>query len=672
MDNRYTHQCIKTIKMMLVGLILFIVPIWALGKGNAAAPDSSDIFNLSFSQLSKLRITSASKVSQRISEVPATVVVVTSTEIRDRGYFTLEEVLADLPGFQFRGIPGFNTYFFQRGFPNQNNLTLVLVDGVQINELNSGGAYAGGQYNLSNIERIEIVYGPSSVVYGTNAVSGIINIVTKSSQSNSIEINATAGNFNSFKSDFIYSYINDNKTFAIHASGMVKKSDKSDLAGSEGDNNWTDLIDNYENDYAFDLKLEASDFTFGTNYQYKQASTAVWNKSVGTVFRDYGTSWNIQFVNNYLKYKKKFSENFTLSSTLYNRNATVLSNTVYYVLDTAQVGYFRPNNLTGIEGVANYSPTDFLSVTGGLTFEIEQLSKSASLSLSSSPSEKPPTPETPEMLHNNLLSIFAEPRADLWGVALVSAGVRFDHSSVYDDVFTPSFGLVVPFLTHRFRASYSESFRAPKPWDYTDGIGNGGLKPEKGDSYEAGLSFSFWDRLRLDVSGYISHIDDAIVKELLGDSFRWNNGGQMHTNGAIVQCSFAAGDWVVGANYTYSESFDVNSIAIPEISKHIFNSSLTYSFNKYMKLNLRGNYVGKRENPKLIAATGSKFVDPYFVLNGAFSIIDYNGINLQLAVKNLFDVEYYHTSNRPPDRYRQAQRTFYLTIGLNLAGRKQG
>jgi len=64
----------------------------------------------------------------------------------ENGYFTLEEALSFLPGFQFRNIQGINSYVFQRGIPNQNNLTLVLVDGMQINELNSGGFYAGGQY----------------------------------------------------------------------------------------------------------------------------------------------------------------------------------------------------------------------------------------------------------------------------------------------------------------------------------------------------------------------------------------------------------------------------------------------------------------------------------------------------------------------------------------------
>jgi len=258
--------------------ILFITALvgsaTTLVAQNKPAQQDIDFYELNLSELSKLKITSASKVPQ----------------IKENGYFTLEEALSDLPGFQFRNTLGQNSYVFQRGVPNQNNLTLVLIDGVQVNELNSGGFYAGGQYNMANIERIEVIYGPSSVAYGTNAVTGIINIITKSALEKKAEISALIGSFNTTKSDFIYSLANDKKTFGILVSGMVKKSDKANLKGSAGDNNWTDLMDNFENDYSFDVKIQLKDFVIGTNYLYKMASTATLIKAIDSEYRDYGTS----------------------------------------------------------------------------------------------------------------------------------------------------------------------------------------------------------------------------------------------------------------------------------------------------------------------------------------------------------------------------------------------
>ena len=135
---------------------------------------AEDILRMSFYDLMNIEVISASKVPQQIKDVSATVHVISAEQIRERGHFTLEEALSDLPGFQFRNIVGFNSYVFMRGAPSQNNLILLLVDGVQINELNSGGFYSGGQFNLSDIERIEVVYGPASALYGTNAISGVM------------------------------------------------------------------------------------------------------------------------------------------------------------------------------------------------------------------------------------------------------------------------------------------------------------------------------------------------------------------------------------------------------------------------------------------------------------------------------------------------------------------
>ncbi len=627
-----------------------------------------DPYELNLTQLSKLKISSASKVSQKINEVPSTVFVITAAQIKENGYFTLEEALSDLPGFQFRNILGQNSYVFQRGIPNQNNLTLVLIDGVQVNELNSGGFYAGGQYNLSNIEQIEVIYGPSSVAYGTNAVAGIVNLITKSALGKKVELNTLMGSFNTLSSDFSYCYSNEKKTFGILASGMVKKTDKANLKGQAGDNNWTDLMDNFEDDYSFDLKIQLKDFVLGTNYLCKKASTATLIKSVGTAFRDYGTSWNIQFINNYLRFNKKISKKITYTSILYNRNTTVLDNTVYYVVDTAQIGYYRPNNLTGLENTINYDIADFFSVTGGLTLEFEQLSKIYSSSYSNSPDQKPPRPLKPDMVNNTLTSIFMEPRLILLKNIYLSGGVRFDQSSVYDQVFTPRAGFSYNYRRHTLRFSYAEAFRAPKPWDYTDGLGNPSLSPEKMKSLETALTLSIADNLKVDLIGYKNNLESAITKELSSKGFSWVNSGQIKTDGIEIYFRYVSPKLNSTLNYTYNQSKNESGEPVPEISKHSGNASITYSFDENIKVNLRANYIGGRENPKTIAATNSRYIEPCLILNGALSFLNYKGFNVQLLMKNMLNTKYYHTSNREPDRYRQPQRTVMLSIGYALNG----
>jgi len=624
-----------------------------------------DIYHLDFNDLSKLKVVSASKVEQNVGEVPTSIRIINSEEIKNKGYFTLEEVLSDLPGFQFRNILGINSYVFQRGIPNQNNLTLILIDGVQINELNSGGFYAGGQFNLSNIEKIEVVYGPSSVAWGTNAVSGIINIISKNAKSNTSEMHAAAGSFETTEADFSYNNISKDKGFAVRVSGMVKNSEKANLKGAEGDNNWTDLMDNYETDYNIGLKAEATNLTFGVNCLQKKTSTATFFKSVGTSYRDYGTQWNIRFVNAFLKYNKKFSDKLSMASMVYNRNSTVLRNSVYYVIDTAQVGYYRPNNLTGLENIFNYTVAENLSFTGGLIFEYERLANGSSMTYSTSPNVKPPTPVKPEMKGDFLASVFVEPRYRLFKSLFLSGGLRFDQSTVYNRVLTPRVGMSYLFGKHLFRLSYSEAFRAPKPWDYSDGKGNSDLLPEKMRSVEAAASIFASQNLSVNVVGYRNKLVNGIVKELLPDGYRWGNTGAIETIGTEITLELKKGKLSSYLNYTFCQSYNENGVHVAEISPHTGNAGVGYSFSDCLKFNLRANYVGKRENPKTISATNSNYVDPYFLLNGVVSY-SCKGLTIQLICKNILDAEYYHTSNRGVDRYRQPQRSFMLNVGYSL------
>jgi len=630
--------------------------------------DSIDIYDLSLSQLSQLKITAASKANENISEIPSTIYIITAADIREKGYCTLEEALSGLPGFQFRNILGLNSYVFQRGITNQNNLTLVLIDGVQINELNSGGFYGGGQYNLSNVDHIEVIYGPASVVYGTNAVTGVINIVTKSAMEKRTEINALIGNFRTSEGNFSISNINKKKTLGISVSGMAKRSDKADLKGASGDNNWTDLMDNFENDYSLDIKAQFKEFTWGINYLNKQPATVTSTKAVGTIYKDYGTLWNIQFINNYCKYHKTFSEKLSLSSVLYNRNTTVLPNTVYSVTDTAQTGYYRPNNLMGLENVLNYKANKIFSLTGGMTFEFDQLSQQASESYSDSPAHKPPRPDDPVMLKNYLLSVFVEPRVTLFKNLYLSGGIRFDQSSIYKQVFTPRAGITYHLRKHVFRVAYNEAFRAPKPWDYTDGTGNSNLLPEKMRSLELGFSFAIIDKIKIDVVGYKNQLLQAITKEVIDTlgNYKWVNKGKIDTYGFEVFLRFEIRKLKSCINYTYTQSENGPGNFINEISRHSGNASVTYSFTNNIKLNLRANYVGKRENPKLIVSTNSYYVDPYIILNGTLSLLNYKGFTAQISAKNIVNSTYYHTSNRAPDRYRQPQFTVMFTVGYSL------
>ena len=128
------------------------------------------------------QVASVSKTNESLREAPATVAVVTGEEIRTRGYLDLEQLLHDLPGFDISRMNGaFYSNISQRGYSaaGQNDRNLLLVDGVEQNDLSFGTVFLSRQYALSNVDRVEVVYGPASTMYGASAYTGVVNIITK-------------------------------------------------------------------------------------------------------------------------------------------------------------------------------------------------------------------------------------------------------------------------------------------------------------------------------------------------------------------------------------------------------------------------------------------------------------------------------------------------------------
>jgi outer membrane receptor for ferrienterochelin and colicins len=633
-----------------------------------------ELLKLNMADLLKLQVTSALKGPETINKTPATVRVITAEQIRMNGYFTLEDALADLPGFQFRNILGFNSYVFMRGVPNQNNKILLLVDGVQINELNSGGFYAGGQYNLANVDRIEVVYGPGSALYGTNAVSGIINILTRDpKESPGGRVDVLAGNFRTGMADFRYGAYNKKADFGFSVSGMFKTSDKADLKGKAGDSNWTESMANYEQDWSFDGRVRYKNFSAGFVMLDKDASYATAQRTAGEgiypPLSDHDVNWHIRFLNTWLTYLYDQKETWSIRSTAYYRISTVPDDTIPIIeLPTEdspgrQYRYYRPNHSIGSETQFRWLPRPGWRFSFGLVLEQERLAETISITTSGAADEQPPVPPDPDMIRNNLVSAFAQGQISLAKTLDLFLGLRHDDSSYYGTVNTPRLGLV--FNQGRLTAKllYMRAFRAPKPWDYTNGLGNPDLKPEKADSYEASGGWSFSDYLRFDLSLYRNRLSNLLVRINDGESWRWINSGALRTNGGEFGLEYRKGALGAYVNYTYTSSLDAENAQIPEIAPHGGNAGIQYAFTPAVRVSLRGQYLGERKNTKIIPATGSDRIDAAVILHAAVSVKLPRGFDLQLVINNLLDAVYYHPSNLPPSRFRQPQRTVRLQAG---------
>ena len=128
-------------------------------------------------------VVTGSRTSTNLSEIPSTISVISLDQIEAQNAVTVTDMLQNLPGVhvvQPSGQGGVARVFVRGG---DQNLTLVLIDGVRVNDPidTRGSAFDFSTVNMADIERIEIVRGPHSAVYGSDSLAGVINIITKGS-----------------------------------------------------------------------------------------------------------------------------------------------------------------------------------------------------------------------------------------------------------------------------------------------------------------------------------------------------------------------------------------------------------------------------------------------------------------------------------------------------------
>lgn len=202
-----------------------------------------DLVEKVISEQRKVYVTSVSKKAEDIKETPATVALITKDNFKEKGYLDFEAMLYDLPGFDIsRSNGNLYTHVYQRGYRSINtNRTLFLIDGIEDNDLWSSNVYLTRQFTLSNLKSVEIVYGPASTMYGSNAFLGVINILTVDPDeiiSNNKNIGFSAvGGYGSYNTRFLDATLaakddNGNISFSITGRGFF--SNEMDFSKFDG------------------------------------------------------------------------------------------------------------------------------------------------------------------------------------------------------------------------------------------------------------------------------------------------------------------------------------------------------------------------------------------------------------------------------------------------------
>ena len=273
----------------------------------------------------------------------------------------------------------------------------------------------------------------------------------------------------------------------------------------------------------------------------------------------------------------------------------------------------------------------------------------------------------PDKLYDALGGLFIQMDYSFLKYWRIVSGARFEYNTSYKYVLIPRASLI--FNKERFNTKliYARAFRAPKPWDFTDGVGNPELKPEYFNSVELSNVWFATDYIKTDFSFYYNNLYNGIIKVNLDENnFYWNNTGNNLTVGCESACTYTFQKLVTTLNYTYN--YGVNDLKEPieEIAPHTGMLGIDYNFFKHFNAGLRMFYFGKRRNPKLIKSTNSYFIDEALVTNLYLSLLNYKNSDFQIIIKNLTNKEYYHTSNLIPDRFRQPQLSFFFKLTYKI------
>jgi iron complex outermembrane receptor protein len=505
----------------------------ALVCARAASADNGDLAALSLEQLMDMNVHSvfgASKYEQRVTQAPSSISIVTAEDIRRFGYTTLADVLSGVRGLYVTNDRNY-TYLGVRGFLRPGDYTtrvLVLVDGHRINDnvYDSGAIGREAMLDVELIDRVEVIRGPSSSVYGSSAFLGVINVITKRGR----DIDGTEIGVDLASKDTYRSRATFGETFAngvdLLISGSYYDSAGWDFYYPEFDQRSSDHRFAANNGVAaglddesaakFFTSLRYGDFTASLYYseRRKQVPTA----SFDNIFGDPGerTDDSASYIE--LGYKhaltsttdlkvRGFYDLFAYEGTYSNDYASPGDPPDRVVFVDEMKGSWA-----GTELQLTAKPNErYTFVLGGEYRSNIRENQSAYYDV------EPRDYDLHREDSSEVIGLFAQGEARLRDDFTVTAGVRYDHyGATFGGTTNPRLALIYnPTEASAVKLLYGEAFRAPNPYERYYNVAQADapdLKPETISTYELVYERYFASKYRLSLSGYSYDIEGLITQ----------------------------------------------------------------------------------------------------------------------------------------------------------------
>ena len=602
-------------------------------------------------------VVTATRIETPLNEVGSSVTLITRQQIEDRQAVTLLEVLRDVPGLDVvrQGGLGQQTSVFMRGANSGH--TLVLVDGIEVNDPgNPGRLFDFASFPVENIERIEIVRGPGSTLYGSDAMGGVINIITrKGSGKPRFSLAAEGGSFRTHQELFSLSGSIPGFNYALAGSALA--SDGISAAGTAYGNSERDGFDRQA--LSIRLGLVPNDFlNVDFFYRYIDAET-----ELDTFAGPYGDDPNNRFDStaNYFRtqatvflFDRLWEQKLGFSLTDYDR-ANIDNPDPMHPFDSIRTRY--ASRLSKVDWQHNIAVNQDNTLTLGAEYEDETAESSDYRTFLDYSSGLPASS----------LNEFDEKSAQTAGYYLqdqfhlgenfvATAGLRIDDHSRFGSHQTWS--LTASYLVQatgtRFKATYGTAFKAPTLAQLYENSawvsGNLKLSPEESVGWDAGLEQTLGDdgQVVLGATWFENRFEDLIDTFWNPATFKYEyqNVDKARTRGAELTVSIKPVDnLTVLAGYTYTET--ENRATGEELLRRPRNKShvnVNYRLWQRADLNLNVVHIGERKDIDSEDWNRIKTLAAYTVVNLAAAYDLNDNLRLTGRVENLFDEDYEEVS----------------------------
>jgi len=655
-------------------------------------------------------VVTASRFRQPTSQAPSTVLVVTDKIIRERGYKCLVDVLEDLPGFDIHkhiGGQAGGAYVIQRGLWGNNKL-LVLKDGVRLNPENGSNLVYGNQLSLGDLKQIEVMYGPSSAIYGADAYAGIINLITKKvERQRHVELQISGGNGDTVDGHILIQARPTPDSF-LHVYGHAFSSNGFNLAKIYDDYHYhmpgNGRTHFYDPSQRFEIPERDWDITIKAGWKNLKFEGVYLRTNQPTNIAAPFNTGRTQHSKDRVKLDTcSFRLTHSLSLSDHLDAITRFKGQIYRMDPHSRYGrkdfnnyIYERSDMVGMEEQLRFSYSKG-KIIGGFAFK--RISTMPYLN-SREPFDKGDTYKdfpikgiitsdgryfdiAPFQKHDYwTYGTYIQVNHDFGKRLSIFAGARFDWETfTHHNSFNPRAGIIytikkgetLKFMYGRAYISPSAYFRF-KAWvdkNYAHlppSVFGRRLEPEKVSSLELNYS-KHTKSLFLNLSAYVSRSTDSILEAgyFMNNIFLVTESG---TQKATVEIADNVGRVTnfgidIGASYKFSRAAVVNlgysfinsrqrlrghSFDGPKISNHKIMAGITGYLGKHFSYNIRCRWRSEiHTNPTNTVYKGST-IPGIFLLDANLRWLDLlPGLDAQLTIKNLLDSKYFTAANESGD-----------------------